>query len=64
MNFYYNHHIRSIFKSHSISVTFKFCAVRCSIDKNGNLKMSNLPSGEIKKLCNYRPDVVFSVVSD
>ena len=26
MNFY-NHHIRSIFKSHSISVTFKFCAV-------------------------------------
>ena len=23
----YNHHIRSIFKSHSISVTFKFCAV-------------------------------------
>ena len=26
MNFY-NHHIRSIFKSHSISDTFKFCAV-------------------------------------
>ena len=26
MNFY-NHHIRSIFKSHSISLTFKFCAV-------------------------------------
>ena len=26
MNFY-NHHIRSIFKSHSISVTFKFCVV-------------------------------------
>ena len=26
MNFY-NHHIRSIFKSHSISITFKFCAV-------------------------------------
>ena len=26
MNFY-NHHIRSIFKSHSISVTFKFCTV-------------------------------------
>ena len=26
MNFY-NHHIRSIFKIHSISVTFKFCAV-------------------------------------
>ena len=26
MNFY-NHHIRRIFKSHSISVTFKFCAV-------------------------------------
>ena len=26
MNFY-NHHIRSIFKSHSISATFKFCAV-------------------------------------
>ena len=26
MNFY-NHHIRSKFKSHSISVTFKFCAV-------------------------------------
>ena len=26
MNFY-NHHIRSIFKSHSISVTFKFCAL-------------------------------------
>ena len=26
MNFY-NHHIRSIFKSYSISVTFKFCAV-------------------------------------
>ena len=23
----YNHHIRSIFKSHSISVTFKFCTV-------------------------------------
>ena len=26
MNFY-NHHIWSIFKSYSISVTFKFCAV-------------------------------------
>ena len=26
MNFY-NHHIRSIFTSHSISVAFKFCAV-------------------------------------
>ena len=26
MNFF-NHHIRSIFKSHCISVTFKFCAV-------------------------------------
>ena len=26
MNFY-NHHIRGIFKSHSISITFKFCAV-------------------------------------
>ena len=26
MNFY-NHHIRSIFKIHSIRVTFKFCAV-------------------------------------
>ena len=26
MNFY-NHHIRSIFKSHSIIVTFKICAV-------------------------------------
>ena len=26
MNFY-NYHIRSIFKSHSISVTFKFCTV-------------------------------------
>ena len=26
MNFY-NHHIRSIFKCHSISITFKFCAV-------------------------------------
>ena len=24
---FYNHHIRSIFKSHSISVTFKFCVV-------------------------------------
>ena len=23
----YNHHIRGIFKSHSISITFKFCAV-------------------------------------
>ena len=30
MNFY-NHHIRSIFKSHSISVTFKFCAVRVAL---------------------------------
>ena len=30
MNFY-NHHIRSIFKSHSISVTFKFCAVRIAL---------------------------------
>ena len=26
MNFY-NHHIWSIFKSHSISITFNFCAV-------------------------------------
>ena len=26
MNFY-NHHIRSIFKSHSINVTFKYCVV-------------------------------------
>ena len=30
MNFY-NHHIRSVFKSHSISVTFKFCAVRIAL---------------------------------
>ena len=30
MNFY-NHHIRSIFKSHSISITFKFCAVRVAL---------------------------------
>ena len=30
MNFY-NHHIRSIFKSHSISVTFKFCTVSVAL---------------------------------
>ena len=30
MNFY-NHHIRSIFKSHSISVTSKFCVVRVAL---------------------------------
>ena len=30
MNFY-NHHIRSIFKSLSISVTFKFCTVRIAL---------------------------------
>ena len=28
---FYNHHIRSIFKSHSISVTFKFGAVRVAL---------------------------------
>ena len=30
MNFY-NHHIWSIFKSYSISVIFKFCAVRVAL---------------------------------
>ena len=48
MNFY-NHHIRSIFKSHFISVTFKFCAVHialcalepCSTDSLGTQHRAN-----------------------
>ena len=44
-----NHHIRSIFKSHSISANFKFCAVRvalcelepCSMDSLGTQHCAN-----------------------
>ena len=51
MNFY-NHHIWSIFKSYSISVTFKFCAVRialcalepCSTDSLGTQHCANFES--------------------
>ena len=65
MNFY-NHHIRSIFKSHSISVTFKFCAVRvalcalepCSTDSLGTQHCAKFESNTNRMNFEYAPNMV------
>ena len=65
MNFY-NHHIRGIFKSHSISVTFKFCAVRialcalepCSMDSLGTQHCAKFESNTNRMTFEYAPNMM------
>ena len=60
MNFY-NHHIRSIFKSHSISVTFKFCAVRvalCTLEPLGTQHCTKFESNTNRMTFEYAPNMV------
>ena len=65
MNFY-NHHIRNIFKSHSISVTFKFCVVLGPQgipatgfeSAQGNLHCANLESNTNRMTFEYAPNMM------
>ena len=65
MNFY-NHHIRSIFKSHSISVTLKFCAVcvaLCALeprstDSLGTQHCTKFKSNTNRMTFEYAPNMV------
>ena len=65
MNFY-NHHIRSIFKSHSISVTFKFCVVLGAQGipamgfkpAQGNAHCPNLESNTNRMTFEYAPNMM------
>ena len=65
MNFY-NHHIRSIFKSHFISVTFKFCAVcvalcalePCSTDSLGTQHCAKFESSTNRMTFEYAPNMM------
>ena len=56
MNFY-NHHIRSILKSHSISITFKFCAVPSAqeIRAQGNAHCTKFESNTNRMNFEYAP---------
>ena len=69
MNFY-NHHIRSIFKSHSISITFKFCAVlgaqgipatgfKCA---QGNVHCAKFESNTNRMTFEYTPNMMIEKV--
>ena len=69
MNFY-NHHIRSIFKSHAISVTFKFCAVlgaqgipatgfKCA---QGNVHCAKFESNTNRMTFEYTPNMMIEKV--
>ena len=65
MNFF-NHHIRSIFKSHSISVTFKFCAVLGAHGihatgfkhAQGNAHYAKFESNTNRMTCEYAPNMM------
>ena len=65
MNFY-NHHIKGIFKSHSTSVTFKFCAVRvalctlepCSRDSLGTQHRTKFESNTNRMTFEYAPNMM------
>ena len=69
MNFY-NHNIRSIFKSHSISATFKFCAVRvalcelepCSTDSLGTQHCTKFESNTNRITFEYVPNTMIAKV--
>ena len=61
-----NHHIRSIFKSHSISANFKFCAVRvalcelepCDTDSLGTQHCAKFESNTNRMTFEYAPNMM------
>ena len=61
-----NHHIRSIFKSHSISVTFTLCALRlalctlepCSTDSLGTKHRAKFESNNNRITFEYAPSMM------